>query len=725
MIFMKITTLKIFIITLLTFVFIVFSCTKDDEEASSDAISIALISGDNQIAEAGVTLENPIEVLVKDQFGHPFAETVVHFTPSDGLVSLPTVKTDARGITSVLWTVGSNSGEQTLIVTAFKTDGTTPLKGSPFTVTANAEGEAISKSLALVSGGSQTAQVETALANPVTVQVKDTNGNPFTGATVNFATTDGSVSAASGVSDANGNVSVNWTLGATVGTQNLTVTGFKADGTTPLDGSPMTVTATGTSVPAFADILQKVSGDSQSGTVNEALSNPIVVRVLDQFENPFAGATVNFVTTDGSISATSGVSDSNGNVSVNWTLGATVGTQNLAVTAFKADGTTPLDGSAMTITADAQAALGADILQKVSGDGQTGTVNTVLANPIVVRVLDQFENPFTGATVNFATSDGSVSASSGISDVNGNVSVNWTLGSTTNSHMLTVTAFKADGTTPLDGSPMTITAVAEEALEATGITMISGDDQSGLINTVLPDPIVVRVFDQFEQPFSGVTVHFSANDGTVSATAVTTDANGNAQVNWTLGSLIGTNNLTVTAFKSDGTTPLQGSPMTIFANAQAPLAIGDYHAGGIIFYLDNTGDHGLVCAITDQASNAEWGCNDITISGADGTLIGTGAQNTQDILADCLASLTAAEWCSNLNSEGYSDWFLPSKDELDELINNKSIINSALTTYGGTAINNTIYWSSSEIDINSAYANGAQNDNGKNNLYSVRAVRAF
>ncbi len=721
---MKNTTLKTFIFTLLTLVFIVFSCTKDDEEATSDAVSVALISGDNQTVDAGVTLENPIEVLVKDQFGHPFAETVVHFTPSDGSVSSPTVKTDARGIASVLWTVGGNSGEQTLSVTAFKTDGTTPLKGSPFIVTANAEGEAISESLALMSGGSQTGQVETVLTNPIIVIVKDTNGNPFAGATVNFATTDGSVSSSSGVSDANGNVSINWTLGATVGTQNLTVTAFKADGTTPLDGSPMTITATGTSVPAFADILQKASGDSQSGTVNEVLANPIVVRVLDQFENYFAGATVNFATTDGSVSAASGVSDADGNVSVNWTLGATVGTQNLTVTAFKADGTTPLDGSPMTITADAQAALGANILINISGDSQSGTVNETLANPIVVRVLDQFENPFAGATVNFATTDGSVSSSSGVSDANGNVSVNWTLGATVGTQNLTVTAFKADGTTPLDGSPMTITADAQAALEATGITIISGNDQNGLINTVLSDPIMVRVFDQFEQPFAGATVNFVALDGSVSAASAVSDANGNVSVNWTLGSLIGTNNLTVTAFKSDGTTPLQGSPITFFANAQAPLAIGDFHEGGIIFYLDNTGEHGLICAITDQTSNAAWGCNDIAISGADGTAIGTGAQNTQDILAGCQASLTAAEWSSNLNSNGYSDWVLPSKDELDELINNKSIINSALTTNGGTTLG-SIYWSSSEIDINSAYANGALGDNGKNNMYRVRAVRTF
>ncbi len=58
-----------------------------------------------------------------------------------------------------------------------------------------------------------------------------------------------------------------------------------------------------------------------------------------------------------------------------------------------------------------------------------------------------------------------------------------------------------------------------------------------------------------------------------------------------------------------------------------------FHQGGIIFYLDTSGEHGLVCAIEDQSFDAEWGCPSLSINGADGKEIGTGSQNTSDIEA--------------------------------------------------------------------------------------------
>ncbi len=65
-------------------------------------------------------------------------------------------------------------------------------------------------------------------------------------------------------------------------------------------------------------------------------------------------------------------------------------------------------------------------------------------------------------------------------------------------------------------------------------------------------------------------------------------------------------------------------------------AIGDTGpAGGIVFYIAGDCTHGLEAALVDQSSGAEWGCIDTTISGADGTIVGTGAQNTADIIAGC------------------------------------------------------------------------------------------
>jgi hypothetical protein len=153
------------------------------------------------------------------------------------------------------------------------------------------------------------------------------------------------------------------------------------------------------------------------------------------------------------------------------------------------------------------------------------------------------------------------------------------------------------------------------------------------------------------------------------------------------------------------------------------IGIGSSYQGGIIFYLDGNGG-GLIAAPTDQSANTEWGCYQQLISGADGTANGTGAQNTIDIVnANCTStngSPTAADICANLTLGGYSDWFLPSKDELNQMYLNKAAI-------GGFA--NYFYWSSTEGGNDDAwlqdFTNGLQYNYGKFNNANVRAVRAF
>lgn len=95
-------------------------------------------------------------------------------------------------------------------------------------------------SLALVSGGAQTGTVNTPLAQPITARVATPTGAPLSGYLVTFtvASGGGSVSAVAALTDASGNVSTSWTLGALHGTQTLSVTVAGAA------GSPLTVTAT-------------------------------------------------------------------------------------------------------------------------------------------------------------------------------------------------------------------------------------------------------------------------------------------------------------------------------------------------------------------------------------------------------------------------------------------------------------------------------------------------
>lgn len=159
-------------------------------------------------------------------------------------------------------------------------------------------------------------------------------------------------------------------------------------------------------------------------------------------------------------------------------------------------------------------------------------------------------------------------------------------------------------------------------------------------------------------------------------------------------------------------------------------AIGDFHAGGIVFWLDESGQHGFVCTVSDQG-RTRWGCHETRMAGADGSIIGTGAQNTLDILNGCSTPGIAARLCADLDLNGYSDWFLPSIDELSEMYLNKDIINTTASSQGGSDFNIGWYFSSTQLPTGAGQALGVLFTDGsarnirKINVYNVRAVRAF
>ena len=74
--------------------------------------------------------------------------------------------------------------------------------------------------------------------------------------------------------------------------------------------------------------------------------------------------------------------------------------------------------------------------------------------------------------------------------------------------------------------------------------------------------------------------------------------------------------------------------LLIACDKEPKFKVGQEHEGGIIFYVDPSGEHGLIAARVDQGE-AEWGCQTVKISGAEGTVIGTGQQNTIDIIIAC------------------------------------------------------------------------------------------
>ena len=158
------------------------------------------------------------------------------------------------------------------------------------------------------------------------------------------------------------------------------------------------------------------------------------------------------------------------------------------------------------------------------------------------------------------------------------------------------------------------------------------------------------------------------------------------------------------------------------------LCVGSLYQGGIIFYLDGNGG-GLIAAPSDQSFSAKWGCREIEISGADLIAIGAGAQNTIDIEAGCTTPGTAADICANLTLGGYSDWFLPSKDELNEMYLNKAAIGGfalpLLDYYWSSTEDGEDFFGNFETSWSQNFINGNQFNFNKNANANVRAVRAF
>ena len=186
--------------------------------------------------------------------------------------------------------------------------------------------------------------------------------------------------------------------------------------------------------------------------------------------------------------------------------------------------------------------------------------------------------------------------------------------------------------------------------------------------------------------------------------------------------------------------------MVRFVSGMTMYRIGDTGpAGGIVFYDKGSYSDGwryLEAAPAHTEFQAEWGTYRRTdgewsewtwldVSGiSEG--IGSGRRNTQlisEVLRGNWEVGRAAQRVTQLNINGFTDWFLPSKDEL-----NLMFINLRQRGLGGFRTNNTnnwtdFYWSSSQTNISGAWAqrfsDGRQSPGNKNDTRSVRGVRAF
>jgi adhesin/invasin len=507
---------------------------------AANGATLALTSGDNQAGVAGSTLGAPFVVTAKDTVGNPVTGLAVTFavTSGGGTLSATAVPTDAQGQAQTTLTLGKSAGVN--LVTASAT-----ANGSPITFTATGKTGAATQ-VALTSGNNQNGAAGSPLAAPLVVTVTDANANAVQGFAITFAVTagGGTLSATNVATNAQGQAQTSLTLGATAGANSVTATA------TGLGGSPVTFTETATA--AAATQIALTSGNTQVGVAGSALANPLVVTVRDAGGNPVAGFSVSFaVSAGGTLSATNVNTNAQGQAQTSLTLGKTAGPNTVTATA------TGLAGSPVTFNETGTAGP-AKTVALTSGNNQNGVAGSALALPLVVTVTDANANPVSGFAITFAVTagGGTLSASNVATNAQGQAQTALTLGAAAGANTVTATG------TGL--SPVTFTETATAAA-ATQIALTSGDAQVGVAGSALTNPFVVTVKDAGGNPVAGFFVTFgvTGGGGTLSATSVATNIQGQAQTSLTLGKAAGQNTVTATA------TGLAGSPVTFTATGNA------------------------------------------------------------------------------------------------------------------------------------------------------------
>ncbi|WP_420128360.1 Ig-like domain-containing protein [Longimicrobium sp.] len=296
-----------------------------------------------------------------------------------------------------------------------------------------------------------------------------------------------------------------------------------------------------------------VSGDLQTATVGEELPQPLVVRVLDDSNEPVRSQLVNFVVTagGGAVFAGAALTNENGEARERWRLGTVAG-DTQRVEARAVDATT---GEALVFAVfRAVAQAGAPSTITPVAAQVNGLAGLPVADSVAAVVRDGYGNPVAGAQVAWTVTGGggSVSPATSATNAQGIARAQWTLGGSLSPQTLQAAA----------GVNITTTVTANAGLGgAAALTRVSGDAQTGVVGAPLAQPLVVEL-RQNGVPVAGAQVVWAPAPGMGSASPATsiTDAQGRASTAWTLGTGVGTQTLSA---------QVQGGASVVFFSAQA------------------------------------------------------------------------------------------------------------------------------------------------------------
>lgn len=283
------------------------------------ASSLRLLSGNQQSGSVGAALSEVLTVKVVDAGGQPVSGATVLWQVRDGGGSInPQASTSSvSGLVAVTWTLGTTLGANKAVAIL---QGAYVRDSVVFTATA---GVGAASRLTLVSGDAQTGRVASALAQQLTVNVRDQYGYAVSGRQVVWAPGlfSGTLTAARDTTDASGNASATWVLGTAAIGQSATATVAGI--------APIAFTATGT--PDTSRVLTTTVSPAASAAVGGSVGT-ITLKVADRFGNPIAGDNVSFTDSTaggGTLSVATAATNASGLASTTWTLGPNPGTQFL------------------------------------------------------------------------------------------------------------------------------------------------------------------------------------------------------------------------------------------------------------------------------------------------------------------------------------------------------------------------------------------------------------
>jgi len=508
------------------------------------------ISGDEQTANISTTIPYEFKLMATDLNGVPLTGANVSFVITQGeedSLSVTEATVDDEGHATSLLTLGPYSGIHK--VSAFC--GYASLEFNTTAVDPAVElAERLKKcKLTKVSGDGQSANIATTLTEEFKLLALNLNDEPLEGAHVSFAITQGdgaSISVSEVNADAEGNVSTVLSLGVNAGIYKVaaycgySTMEFAAEAIDPNDEL----------AEKFKGCkLTKVSGDGQSAVIGTTVSSEFKMLATDLNDDPLNGAEVTFEITQGqeaNISVTLAIADAQGNAATQLTLGNNAG--DYKVTAYCGYAsleytTTAIDPAAIFAEKQAKCKL-----IKISGDEQSADISTTLTDDFKIKAIDLSGDPLEGANVSFILTQGegsSITVTEGTADAEGFLTTLMTLGNV--SGISKVSAYCGYSTVEFSATAIDPNEDLAEKAKECKLTKVSGDGQSAMINTTVPNEFIIRATNLTDQTLSGALINLEVTQGngaSLSVTEGTTDEDGKISTQLTLGGDAGTYKIT-------------------------------------------------------------------------------------------------------------------------------------------------------------------------------------